>query len=143
MTEATMQKTNPTTAGHVGTTIGKDIMQRLWIAIGSLAGFGAVAMAAYAAHGIADPAAAHIVDSGVQMQGWHALALLGVGLWSPRGGRVADAAGLIFTVGMLLFCGALYWHGLTGVSLGSVAPTGGTLLMLGWLVLGASALRAR
>ena len=44
---------------------------------------------------------------------------------------------------MLLFCGALYWHGLTGVSLGSIAPTGGTLLMLGWLLLGASAVRAR
>ena len=118
-------------------------MQRIWIALAALTGCTAVAMAAYAAHGIPDPAANHIVASGVQMQGWHALALFGIGLWSPRGGWLAHAAGTAFALGMLLFCGALYWHGLTGVSLGSIAPTGGTLLMLGWLLLGASAVRAR
>jgi uncharacterized membrane protein YgdD (TMEM256/DUF423 family) len=46
-------------------------------------------------------------------------------------------------IGMLLFCGAVYSLGLAGVSLGLMAPTGGMLLMLGWLLLGASALRAR
>ncbi len=118
-------------------------MQRIWIALGSLAGFGAVAMAAFAAHGIGDPNAQRIVGSGVQMQGWHALALLAVGLWTPRGGRLADAAGLAFTLGLLLFCGAVYALGLAGTSLGIVAPIGGTLLMVGWLLLGASALRGR
>jgi len=77
------------------------------------------------------------------MQGWHALALLGAGLWAARGGRLADAAAAAFVIGMLLFCGAVYARGLAGVSLGVVAPTGGTFLMLGWLLLGASALRAR
>ena len=118
-------------------------MQRIWIALASLTGLTAVAMAAFAAHGVPDPAAAHIVASGVQMQGWHALALLGTGLWSPRGGWLTNAAGAAFTLGTLLFCGAVYTHGLTGHSLGSVAPTGGTLLMIGWLLLGASALRPR
>lgn len=118
-------------------------MQRVWIGIGGLAGFGAVAMAAFAAHGVSDPGAARIVASGVQMQGWHALALLGTGLWAPRGGRLADAAGLCFALGLLLFCAAVYAHGLTGVSWGMVAPIGGTLLMIGWLALAASALRAR
>ena len=118
-------------------------MQRIWIGLGSLAGFGAVAMAAFAAHGITDPTAARMVSSGVQMQGWHALALFATGLWSPRGGRLAHAAGLAFALGTLLFCGAVYTHGLTGTSLGAVAPTGGTLLMLGWLLLAASAWRAR
>ena len=118
-------------------------MQRIWIGIASLAGFGAVAMAAYLAHGVADAAAARVVASGVQMQGWHALALLGTGLWAPRGGLLAHAAGLVFTMGLILFCGAVYSQGLAGVSWGVLAPTGGTLLMLGWLLLGASALRAR
>ena len=118
-------------------------MQRIWIAIGSLAGFGAVAMAAFSAHGIADPAALRVVSSGVQMQGWHALALLGTGLWSPHGGRLADAAGLAFAVGLVLFCGAVYSLGLANLSWGMLAPTGGILLMIGWLLLGASALRAR
>jgi uncharacterized membrane protein YgdD (TMEM256/DUF423 family) len=118
-------------------------MQRIWIGLGGLAGFGAVAMAAFAAHGIGDATSARIVGSGVQMQGWHALALLAVGLWAPRGGRLAHAAGLAFAIGLVLFCGAVYSLGLAGVSWGILAPTGGTLLMIGWLLLGASALRAR
>jgi uncharacterized membrane protein YgdD (TMEM256/DUF423 family) len=118
-------------------------MQRLWIALGGLAGFGAVAMAAFSAHGIADPTALRIVSSGVQMQGWHALALLGVGLWAPRGGWLADAAGAAFAAGLILFCGSVYTLGLAGMSWGILAPTGGILLMAGWLLLGASALRAR
>jgi uncharacterized membrane protein YgdD (TMEM256/DUF423 family) len=118
-------------------------MQRIWIAIASLIGFTAVAMAAFAAHGITDPTAQHIVASGVQMQGWHALALFGTALWVPLGGRLANAAGLAFALGTLLFCGAVYTHGLTGHALGPIAPTGGTLLMFGWLLLAASAWRAR
>jgi len=116
-------------------------MQRIWIGLGGLAGFGAVAMSAVAAHGTADPAAWRIVSSGAQMQGWHALALLGVGLWAPRGGWLTQAAGIAFVLGMILFCAAVYSLGLAGVSLGVVAPTGGTVLMLGWLCLAASALR--
>jgi uncharacterized membrane protein YgdD (TMEM256/DUF423 family) len=118
-------------------------MQRIWIGVASLAGIGAVAMAAFTSHGLHDANAVRIVSSGVQMQGWHALALLGTALWSPRGGRLAHAAGLAFTAGLILFCGAVYSHGIAGVSWGILAPTGGTLLMLGWLLLGLSALRAR
>lgn len=118
-------------------------MQRLWIALGSLAGLVAVAMAAVAAHALGglDPARVRMVESGIQMQGWHALALLGCGLWAPRGGRLADWAGAAFALGTLLFCGAVYALGLAGISLGLVAPAGGWLLMLGWLLLGISAMR--
>ena len=118
-------------------------MQRIWIGLGALAGFGAVAMAAFASHGIHDANAARVVASGVQMQGWHALALLATGLWAPRGARLADAAGLAFAAGLVLFCGALFLHALAGVSWGILAPTGGTLLMIGWLLLAVSAWRAR
>ncbi len=118
-------------------------MQRFWIGSGAVVGFVAVAMAAFAAHGISDPTAGRIVASGVQMQGWHALALLCTGLWSPRGGYLAHLGGASFALGTVLFCGAVYSLGLTGTSWGIVAPTGGFLLMIGWLLLGASALRAR
>jgi uncharacterized membrane protein YgdD (TMEM256/DUF423 family) len=120
-------------------------MQRVWIGLGALAGLGAVAMAALAAHGLSrlEPAELHMVQSAVQMQGWHALALIGCGLWAPRGGRLADAAGVAFAIGMLLFCGAVYGLALGGIGLGGVAPFGGTLLMVGWLLLVLSAWRAR
>jgi uncharacterized membrane protein YgdD (TMEM256/DUF423 family) len=120
-------------------------MQRLWIALGSLAGFGAVGMAALAAHGLGGlpPPALAMARNAIEMQGWHALALIGTGLWAPRGGRLADAAGLAFTLGLILFCASVYALALGGVNLGLLAPTGGTLLMIGWLLLGASALRGR
>lgn len=118
-------------------------MQRTWIFIGALFGLGAVAMAAVAAHAIADPASTRIVEAGIQMEGWHALALIGIGLWSPKGGHLANFAGAAMAVGTLLFCAAVYCHGLAGLSLGMIAPIGGTLTMAGWLLLALSGLRAR
>jgi uncharacterized membrane protein YgdD (TMEM256/DUF423 family) len=116
-------------------------MTRLWIALGALAGLLAVAMAAVATHAIADDTARDVARSAVQMQGWHALALLGTGLWAPRGGRLADLAGAAFVLGLLAFCGAVYALAFAGVHAGVLAPTGGTLLMLGWALLGLSAIR--
>jgi uncharacterized membrane protein YgdD (TMEM256/DUF423 family) len=86
-----------------------------------------------------------MLGGALQMQGWHALALVAVGLWAGGrgGGGWTDAAGAAFAVGALLFCGAVYLRALAGVSLGMVAPVGGTLLMAGWLLFATSALRAR
>ncbi len=117
---------------------------RLWIVLAGLAGASAVGMAASASHGVADrltPAALAALRSGVQMHGWHALALFGVGLWAPNGGRLAHAAGCAFAVGLALFCGAVYSLALGGPNITVLAPIGGALLILGWLLLGASALR--
>jgi uncharacterized membrane protein YgdD (TMEM256/DUF423 family) len=113
---------------------------------GSVAGLSAVAMAAFAAHGLPDRLEAsslQMVQNAVQMQGWHALALLVTGTWSPRGGRLADLAGAAFVVGLLAFCGAVYALALSGVRLPALAPVGGSLLMLGWALLGASAIFPR
>jgi uncharacterized membrane protein YgdD (TMEM256/DUF423 family) len=118
-------------------------MHRVWIALGSLAGLTAVAMAALAAHGLEwlEPAGLQMVRNGVEMHGWHALALLACGLWAPRGGRLVDWAGTAFAVGLLLFCGAVYALALGGVHMAMLAPVGGLLLMLGWVLLGMSTLR--
>ncbi|MCW3473532.1 DUF423 domain-containing protein [Limobrevibacterium gyesilva] len=119
-------------------------MDRIWIGFGAVAGLTAVAMAAAAAHGLPDrldPAALQMLRNAVQMQGWHALALLFTGMWAPRGGRLVNLAGAAFTLGLLLFCGAVYSLVLAGLHLASVAPIGGMLLMLGWALLGLSALR--
>jgi uncharacterized membrane protein YgdD (TMEM256/DUF423 family) len=120
-------------------------MQRLWIALGSLAGLSAVGIAAMTTHGLrgADQAQLAIMHTAVEMQAWHALALLACGLWVSRGGRLADGAGAAFASGALLFCGSLYSHALLDHQLGIVAPIGGALLMLGWAMLGLSAATAR
>jgi len=121
-------------------------MQRLWIALGALAGLTAVAMAALAAHGLEwlEPAALQMVRNTLEMHGWHALALLACGLWAPRGWRrLVDWAGAAFVVGLLLFCGSVYALALGGVHVAMDAPIGGTLLMVGWALLGLSAVVAR
>jgi uncharacterized membrane protein YgdD (TMEM256/DUF423 family) len=118
-------------------------MERIWLALGALAGLLAVAMAAVVSHALPDPAAEHVAASAVQVQGWHALALLGTALWAPRGGRLANLAGAAFALGTLAFCGALYALAFAAIHTGPLAPIGGTLLMLGWALLGVSALPKR
>ncbi len=116
-------------------------MERWWIGLGALAGLLAVAMAALAAHGLEaiGPVRLGMARNALQMQGWHALALVACGLWAPRGGRLVDWAGAAFAAGLLLFCGGVYALALAGWPLGMLAPVGGTLLMVGWVLLGASA----
>ena len=119
---------------------------RWLVALGAVQGFVAVVAAAAAAHlaaGRLDAARLRAVDAAVQLQGWHALAAVASGLWVVRGGALAGWAGAAFLIGSLLFCGAAWFNGVSGSSLGPTAPTGGLLLMLGWLLLAASALRAR
>ena len=115
---------------------------RVWLALGAVLGGLAVAAAAYAAHANVDPARARALASAVQMQGWHALALVAVGLVGlalPGGGWLLQVAGALFLVGVLLFCGAVYVPLFGGPSLGMTAPVGGTMLIAGWLVFAVAA----
>jgi uncharacterized membrane protein YgdD (TMEM256/DUF423 family) len=120
-------------------------MHRIWIASGSFAGLTAVAMAAAAAHGLPDrlgEPALQMARNAIQMQGWHALALILYGVWAMRDGPLlVNWAGAAFSAGLLLFCGSVYLLALGGTRLPSVAPVGGTLLMAGWGLLGLAALR--
>lgn len=118
---------------------------RLWIILAALAGASGVGFGAYAAHGlgfIASPeareAARATLQSAVLFQLLHALALLGVGLWSALrpGDRWQHAAGLLFAIGILLFSGLIYLQTLTGfTALRAFVPWGGTSFILGWLAL--------
>lgn len=120
-------------------------MHRLLAALGGLAGLLAVALSAWGAHAaprlLAPPELAMLNSAG-QILGWHAPALLAVGLMAQRlGGLLPRVAGGLMAVGVALFCGAVLLRALAGVSLGPVAPTGGVALMAAWLLLGLSALR--
>ncbi len=121
-------------------------MDRIWFALGCLAGLAAVATAALAAHALPADAPANaqgMAESAARMLGWHGLALLACGVWAARGGVLAHLAAAAFVIGVVLFASAVLIRAFTGVSLGPTAPIGGTTLMLGWLLLGCSALRAR
>lgn len=112
-------------------------MSRIWIAIGALYGAGTVAMAAIAAHALAHP---ETIQSAIQIQGWHALALLFCGVWAERS-RAANVAAGGFALGTALFSGAIYIHHLASITLGPIAPIGGSILIISWLILAASTIK--
>ncbi len=100
-------------------------------------------MAAAAAHGFGwrlAPASSGLVQTAVQMQMWHALALLFCGIRAERSGRSHWAAAA-FALGILGFCGGLYLRAFGFPRLSGIVPFGGALLMLGWALLALSALR--
>lgn len=120
-------------------------MGRVWLALGALSGAAAVVMAALAAHGLAlAPEGMVAVRAAVQVQGWHALALLVVGVLALRArSRLLDAVGVAFAAGSWLFAAAVHVGAIWGVSVGPIAPVGGMLLVGGWLLLAVAALRLR
>jgi uncharacterized membrane protein YgdD (TMEM256/DUF423 family) len=72
----------------------------------------------------------------------HAPALLTIGI--NRANAVLRLAGLLLVAGLVLFCGDLLSRDFLGGRLFPfAAPTGGTLLILAWLVAGSSALAGR
>ena len=122
-------------------------MARVWMFIGCLYGATAVAMAAIAAHALParlDARALASVQSAIQMQGWHALALFLAAFWMlrapPASFQLASLACIGFALGVLLFSGSIYLMTMAGIRLGPTAPAGGLLLIAAWLLLGVSAL---
>lgn len=119
------------------------MIARLWFSLGALAALMAVALGAYAAHGlrrVAEAAQVAVFQTGVDYQFVHALALL-VCAWAATRwpSRLVTAAAVCFLVGMLAFSGSLY-----ALVLGAwrpwplITPAGGLALMLGWLCLAAA-----
>lgn len=122
-------------------------MARVWMFIGCLFGASAVAMAAVAAHALParlDARGLASVQSAIQMQGWHALALVLAAFWMlrapPASLTLANFACVAFALGVVLFSGSIYLATLVGIHLGPTAPAGGLLLIAAWLLLGVSAL---
>lgn len=137
-----------------------------WTVIGGLFAALAVALGAYAAHGLDKylvekyagetrevvgqtvPAAEkYLTDfrTGVSYQMYHALGLIAVGLLSETKRCLGlQIAAWCFVLGILLFSGALYVIALQGpqwqgIRWGLFAPFGGIAYILGWLSLAISA----
>lgn len=111
------------------------------VALGGAAAFGAtgVALAAYAAHaGRLDAAHAAILQRGIEMQMWHALALLGASRLAGRGAAIAVWG---FLTGTILFCAAVDLYAFGENAIVRAAPFGGSLLILSWISLASSAWR--
>lgn len=118
-------------------------MDRLFISIGALSGFVAVAAGAFGAHALRDRLSAdmlQVFQTGVSYQMYHALALVGVGIllarYSVDGSVWLSASGWLMIAGTLLFSGSLYLLSLSGTTwLGAITPLGGLAFLAGWLAL--------
>ena len=118
-------------------------MDRVFITIGALSGFLAVAAGAFGAHALRDRLSTDMLgvfQTGATYQMYHALALVGVGIllarFSVDGSALVSAAGWLFVAGTLLFSGSLYALSLSNTTwLGAITPIGGIAFLLGWLAL--------
>lgn len=137
---------------------------RLWLTSGSVLAGLAVALGAYAAHGLDPVLKAVYSESDVRVLGGlslpaaykalqdfktaaeyqltHALALLAVGLLAREGSRrLLTIAGWSFVGGIVLFSGSLYVLSITGIrGWGAITPFGGVLFLVGWASLAVAAL---
>lgn len=119
-------------------------MDKTLLLVGSVAGFLAVALGAFGAHGLRarlSPEMLAVFETGVRYQMYHALAILIVGLVLGRfDGWMIRSAAWAFTAGIVLFSGSLYLLALTGVTvLGAITPIGGLAFLVGWGLLAVAA----
>ncbi|WP_315919725.1 DUF423 domain-containing protein [Mesorhizobium sp. SP-1A] len=109
------------------------LSSRLLVFAGGLCGAAGVALSAMAAHkgGAFTGTAANFLLM-------HAPAFLAAGLLGAN--RFLRRSALVLLAGLTLFCGDLLMRDFTGDRLFAfAAPTGGTLLIAGWLAMAASA----
>jgi uncharacterized membrane protein YgdD (TMEM256/DUF423 family) len=116
----------------------------MWIALAGLMGASGVVLAAASAH---LAAAGSGVESGAYLLLFHAAALLGGCALLDQGllrRSLAFLALSAWVVGAALFAGDMAMRAFAGDRLFPMAaPTGGTLLIIGWLFLTLSALTGR
>lgn len=126
------------------------------LAVAGFLGFLGVALGAFGAHGL-ESSLADAADgakrlawwhTAVQYHLWHALLLVGVGLWrrqveDARARALKAAAGLV-VVGIALFSGSLYAMTLSGITkLGMITPLGGLAFLGAWIAVAVAAVQTR
>lgn len=104
----------------------------------------AVALGAFAAHGLREkvtPRDLEIFETGARYHMYGALAMILIGVAHERG-LASRWPGWIMQVGIVLFAGSLYALVLTGTrGLGAITPLGGTCFLVGWIWLARDAWR--
>lgn len=115
-------------------------MSNLFTGLGALNAFIAVAIGAFAAHGLKaslPPEQLSVIHTAADYHFYHALGLMLVGLLLQQNStKLQTSAGWIMLIGIALFCGSLYILGMTGIKwLGMITPIGGLCFLSAWLML--------
>jgi len=114
---------------------------KLFIIIGAVNAFLAVALGAFGAHGLegrVEPKYLEIWKTGVTYQMFHAIGILIVGvlLGNLPATSLLSWSGWLMLIGVVLFSGSLYVMTLTKISiLGAITPLGGVSFLVAWVLL--------
>ena len=104
--------------------------------LAALGGFIAVAVGAFAAHGVADPGAKELLKTGAIYGVMHTMATFACAIFMQVGARRARFAPAFFLSGVLLFSGSLDALAFGAPRwVGAITPLGGLLFLTGWLIL--------
>lgn len=100
--------------------------------LAALSAVTAIAVGAAAVHGVTDPLAKLLLQTGVQFQLPHAVAVFALLGWRDMPAVRGGAWGLL--VGSLIFAGTLDALALGSPRwVGAITPVGGSAMLLGWL----------
>ncbi|UOQ50202.1 DUF423 domain-containing protein [Gracilibacillus caseinilyticus] len=114
---------------------------KIFLLLGILNGFLAVALGAFGAHGLEGKLSEKMLatwDKAVLYQMFHTVALLATGLLMQKytGGSIVSA-GWFFFAGIVLFSGSLYVYSTTAIkTFAMITPLGGLAFLIGWVLLG-------
>lgn len=113
---------------------------KLFVIIGAIFGFLAVALGAFGAHVLENRIPAHYVDiweKAVKYQMFHAVGILFIGLLAEKtSGPLINWSGWLMTAGILLFSGSLYVLSVTQIKmLGAITPIGGVSFLAAWVLM--------
>ncbi|MGE8080338.1 DUF423 domain-containing protein [Peribacillus loiseleuriae] len=113
---------------------------KLFIILGAINAFVAVALGAFGAHGlegkISDKYLA-VWQTGVHYQMFHAIGLLIIGVLLGRvSSPIMNWSGWLMFAGIILFSGSLYVLSVSGIKvLGAITPLGGVAFLAAWVLL--------
>lgn len=121
-------------------------MMKLFLVLGAVNGFIAVALGAFGAHGLEDKISEESIaiwEKAVLYQMFHTIALVAVGLVFAKIQSLSlKWSGWFYLIGIILFSGSLYTYALTGITFFAlITPFGGVAFLIGWFLLGYSAVK--
>lgn len=108
----------------------------------------AVSLGAFGAHAlkkVLSPEMLIIYHTGVEYQFYHALGLLMIGVIGFQvKSKLIGWAGILLTIGIILFSGSLYVLALSGIKgLGAITPLGGVSFIAGWICLAVGLMKVK
>ncbi|MFJ7752749.1 DUF423 domain-containing protein [Peribacillus muralis] len=113
---------------------------KLFIILGAINGFIAVALGAFGAHGLEGKIPDKYLETwqtAVQYQMFHAVGLLVIGLLAGKiSSPLINWSGWLMLIGIILFSGSLFVLSVTQIKmLGAITPLGGVSFLAAWVLM--------